>query len=118
MSRVYDRLDGVLGVEVDQREGAQAVVGLNMARDDVDGRLSASPAERPGDVRPFGRGVFWQRERERERFQPHTHPEPLALGVHVMQLGPLDLGPWSLLTAACVAPIAAGSWNTQGAAQQ
>lgn len=82
MPRVYDCLDSVPGSEVDQREGAQAVVGFNMARDDVDGRLPLSAAERPRDARPFRRGIFCG-GRERKtidlRGQPHTHPKLLGL---------------------------------------
>lgn len=84
MSSVYDRLNSVPGSEVDQFEGAKAVVGFNMARDDVDGRLSPSPAERPGDARPFRRGIFCGK-RERLRDQTHTFSNRSALDAHIIQ---------------------------------
>lgn len=81
MSRVDDRLDSIPGSEVDQCEGAQTVVGLNMAGDDVNGRLSPSPAEPPGDAGPFWRGIFcggggvW-RETEGSSKQPSQTARP------------------------------------------
>lgn len=94
MSGVYNRLDGVLRSEVDEGEVPQVVVSLNMAGDNVNGRLSFSPTVSAGDVRPVRRGVFYGRLN-------HKLMEKRGFVTHIVKL----VRRRSLRTTAGVAPI-------------
>lgn len=94
MSGVYNRLDGMLRSDVDEGEVPQVVVSLNMAGDDVNGRLSFSPTGRARHVRPMGRGVLYGRLN-------HKLIEKWGFVMHIVKL----VRRRSLRTTAAVAPI-------------